>query len=269
MSAFDCPPRDPGGPAPGDLIDRLMLDQLVDGELTDAERRRLLEQLDRTPGAWRLCALAFLEAQCWKEALGQCAPPIAEAVPAALARPLAAPVRRLGRWGSLAALAASVLLAGVLGWMAGSAGWPRSSPSVVPLAGQPGTIVPPAASQEARHRMVETVRWTPPLPGPQGLPDTEAPPSEDDLQTVTVRVPDPSGLVSREIALPVVPAQGVDPAWFRPTPLPPEMCEYLRRQGYEIRQQRALVPAACNDGRCIVMPVDQVEIHYVGNGRFQ
>src|SRR5580704_6508455 len=45
------------------------LDRLVDGELNDTDRRELLLQFEREPEGWRRCALAFLEAQCWKQEL--------------------------------------------------------------------------------------------------------------------------------------------------------------------------------------------------------
>ena len=46
--------------------DERILDKLVDGELTEADRKVLLSALDDEPGAWRRCALAFLEAQTWR-----------------------------------------------------------------------------------------------------------------------------------------------------------------------------------------------------------
>lgn len=46
-------------------IERQTIDSLVDGELSTSKRRAVLEQLEATPGAWRRCALAFLEAQSW------------------------------------------------------------------------------------------------------------------------------------------------------------------------------------------------------------
>ena len=42
-------------------------DLLVDDELSEADRRELLSGLDETPGGWRACALAFLQAQSWKK----------------------------------------------------------------------------------------------------------------------------------------------------------------------------------------------------------
>ena len=49
--------------------DPAALDRLVDGELPDTQRRELLTSLEQQPDGWRQCALAFLEAQSWGEAL--------------------------------------------------------------------------------------------------------------------------------------------------------------------------------------------------------
>lgn len=46
------------------------LDRLVDGELSESDRSELLLQLEHEPEGWRRCALAFLEAQCWKQEFG-------------------------------------------------------------------------------------------------------------------------------------------------------------------------------------------------------
>src|ERR1700759_5013413 len=50
--------------------DDMVFDRLVDGELSTSERRSLLESLDARPDGWRRCALAFLEAQAWRQELG-------------------------------------------------------------------------------------------------------------------------------------------------------------------------------------------------------
>ncbi len=46
--------------------DRLLLDQLVDGELSRWQQKLLLARLEESPDGWRSCALAFLEAQAWQ-----------------------------------------------------------------------------------------------------------------------------------------------------------------------------------------------------------
>ena len=50
-------------------VSQHLLDLLVDGELTDDEERALLAQLEHMPDGWRQCALALLEARCWKRGL--------------------------------------------------------------------------------------------------------------------------------------------------------------------------------------------------------
>src|SRR5262245_40719061 len=55
------------------LNEDILIDRLVDGELTGDERRQLLQSFDKRPEGWRRCALAFLEAQSWREELGQVA----------------------------------------------------------------------------------------------------------------------------------------------------------------------------------------------------
>jgi len=45
-------------------------DLLVDGEMSESQRRELLAGLDDQPDGWRRCALAFLDAQCWRDELG-------------------------------------------------------------------------------------------------------------------------------------------------------------------------------------------------------
>jgi hypothetical protein len=55
------------------FFDPQILDRLVDGELAEAERREVLQTLERQPDGWRQCALAFLEAQSWGDALTELA----------------------------------------------------------------------------------------------------------------------------------------------------------------------------------------------------
>jgi len=57
------------------------LDRLVDGELTSEQRHKLLTQLEdceEKKGAWRRVALAFLESQLFREALGDFSLPPAQ-----------------------------------------------------------------------------------------------------------------------------------------------------------------------------------------------
>ena len=100
-----------GDPALNSLIDRL-----VDGELPDRERSALLRRLETEPDGWRHCALAFLEAQSWREALA----PVTAAAPAELLVRVDQRRQLPKRWhyaARLTGLAASLLLTFVLGWI--------------------------------------------------------------------------------------------------------------------------------------------------------
>jgi hypothetical protein len=99
-------------PGPGD--DRLV-DRLVDGELPDVERRELLLRFENEPDGWRRCALAFLEAQNWRQAFI----PLVASDSARPGRGPDAQARKPRPWhavGRLTGLAAGLAAAFVLGW---------------------------------------------------------------------------------------------------------------------------------------------------------
>src|SRR5262245_28378888 len=52
------------------MDDEIRFDRLVDGQLSGDEYRALLASFDDEPGAWKKCALAFLEAQALASELG-------------------------------------------------------------------------------------------------------------------------------------------------------------------------------------------------------
>jgi hypothetical protein len=94
-------------------VDGRLIDRLVDGELGEGERRQLLLQLESQPDGWRRCALAFLEGQSWRDALGSYAGAAADVS----AKPLKLnPVRRRPLL-RLAGVAAGFAAAFVLGWL--------------------------------------------------------------------------------------------------------------------------------------------------------
>ena len=94
-------------------------DRLVDGELDEQARSELIRSLDREPDGWKRCALAFLEAQVWREA--------ALAIPAENASAWRPPVPRPRPWvRQLFAVAAMVAVAFYAGFV--SRGTGRSEP---------------------------------------------------------------------------------------------------------------------------------------------
>ena len=239
--------------------DEIHFDRLVDGELNENERRELLTRLDAEPSGWRRCALAFLEAQCWKETLRG----VAQDSGAALARTIPLDTRRSpwpGRIGTALAMSASFFLAVWLGsLMFSNRDGQPSSPTGL---GNPTMVAENADLQ----------------------PPTQPIPSNDDLRAKTPRENTPSnpwqivtvsspsnGLApGRSFNVPAVERDKLDEQWMRSLPpaIPNNVLEALTRTGHEIRQHREFVPVPLKDGRQMVMPVDQVEVHYVGNGSY-
>ncbi len=148
--------------------DDARFDRLVDDELSEEERRQLLGRLDDEPGGWRRCALAFLEAQCWRQALGGL-PNVRDSLSAVFqsaakdadetsalqgetpSLPFETPRRAawLGRLKVLSAMAASFLAAMWLGTVAQRAwvGQPR-------IAAGPDTLTTLAENTERPHPFV-------------------------------------------------------------------------------------------------------------------
>jgi anti-sigma factor RsiW len=213
-------------------IDPRQLDMLVDGQLSDETRRELLSRMDVEPGAWRRCALTFLEAQCWRESLGPVARSASE--PAGT-QPATRSRRRVRHWGSGLAVAASFLVAFGLGIVARPM-WQPAASRVEQVAGH--------GRSEADLRGA--------LPG-----------SASPWRMVTLTSPDNP---SEPIRLPAMERKRIDNNWLRsfPNALPSEVLQALERTGHSVHQSRELLPVPLDDGRRLVVPVDQVEVHSVG-----
>ncbi len=227
--------------------DQHVLDLLVDDEL-DAERRReLLGRLDRDPDGWRRCALAFLEAQSWRRAIpalsGGEIDRTATTQPETPRRPLGLNRR------TVLAMAASFLVALALGVTIREI-WNRDIP--------PGRYSTQTASEQA-----EPDRPTDKRPS---VPESSEVP-QDQWRWVEVSVPTSPGSAEGPIRLPAVASDRIDNAWLnaQPAPVPPDVLQAFRRTGHEVRQSRQLLPFRMKDGQQLVVPVDQVEVQYVGN----
>lgn len=221
-----------------------VFDHLVDGELTDAERRELLTALDDEPAGWRRCALAFLEAQCWRADLStlRAEPPVTAGAAQRTAGGRTAWARRLGL--SLA-LAASVAASFVMGL------WTK--PGASPW-GQPGQfarsgVVPDGADQAVAQSSQ-----------PAALPPG--------WRTVKVGLPGGGGQ-REQVDVPVRPAEQVDWDWVanQPSSLTPNMIRALEQQGLRVTRERQVWPIELEDGRQLILPVDQLDLHYVGGTR--
>jgi hypothetical protein len=220
------------------------IDRLVDGGFSPAQLREAVARLDAAPDGWRRCALAFLEAQCWGDALREQGP----ALPAPkLAEPLPpAPPARL-RLVRPALAAAAVLAAFMLGRATGGQADRRDGPPTAPLVAQAAPVEP--AGNDATLDESDAA-----LPGPPPI-----------RQVASLRLP--SGSPDAPGAdIPILAGPGLDPDWLMRQPMPVSDYERaaLERRGYELDQERRLVAMPLDDGRRVVVPVDQVRLRYVG-----
>ncbi|MEN6457484.1 MAG: hypothetical protein ABFC63_01015 [Thermoguttaceae bacterium] len=227
---------------PTNDTDDVRFDRLVDGELSETERRELLAGLDNESGGWRRCALAFLEAQCWRQVLGDMAQPRPEPK---VNRPVV--TRRppwLSRVTTGTAMAASFLVAlWLVSWAS------RQGPV--------GTLHAPG-NNDIAHVSQPMNRAAEDATG-----RSQSSPSSP-WQLVTLSTPDNQG---RSIRLPAIEGNGVDRRWLQnlPPAIPDDVLGALARTGHQVQQRRQLVPISAQDGRRLVVPVDQVEVHYTGN----
>lgn len=205
--------------------DEILIDRLIEGELDDPARRSLLLRLDALPDGWRRLALAFLEAQAWRQSLGKLAAEISVAPASEMPRRRRGPIARA--W--LARAAALLVVFGV-GWRAG-----RSE--------GPGRPQPPSQESLSVARPAEAPRLDPP-------PASEAP------------GPGGTGEVARsEPVGPPIPQSDVEAV----TPWLSEAGrDRLQRQGYEVQRRPAVAAVQLRDGRRAVIPVEDVMVRYVG-----
>jgi hypothetical protein len=230
-------------------IDQHVLDLLVDGELTDEQERALLARLDDLPDGWRRCALALLESRCWQRAAGV----MTHAwhnndhnrQPAA-ARRLGSPWRAQP-WMSALLIAATFVLAFGIGNLFPrrgdrSGGGPLVQPSTSTRPGGPDTALTQIHNAPADPRAGQV----------------EAP---ADRYLGNVRFVNEAG---GEIDVPVYDwnQQAAEELLYRSQPLSPELVRQLKR--HHVRSSRSYLPVRLQDGREVVVPVQEVDIMPVG-----
>lgn len=223
-----------------------LLDRLVDGELSSAEYRQLLAMLDEQPGAWRRCALAFLEAQALggelKVLRGECLEPPAQPatpVPRPLASAGATGARELWRqsWFLGLAMAASFLLALPLGPLLWNLSGGNRSTSI---AENPPTV------PEKPETTAQLVRVsTEPL---------------GNLRLVM-------GGDDRAVDVPIYHADraGELLAGDQAEGLSPEMMQLLSQAGHRVEREQSMLPVDTEDGGRVLVPIDRYQITPVSN----
>jgi hypothetical protein len=267
--------------------EKLRFDLLVDGELDEAQRRDLLAGLDDEPNGWRNCALAFLESQCWKQALSASPRPQAEEVPgtreesphqkaltlslsqrergqlfAPAGTSAAIPIRKRSPWlrrlATGMAMAASFAAAVYLGSLFRSSS--LGSGGGLGIENQLAKVDPQQPVWNQSNPLTNS------NDGLAKMQPREDSPSNP-WRVVTVSSPSNGQSPGQSFNVPAIERDNIDEQWVRSLPpaIPEDVRRALNRTGHEILQRRELVPVPLKDGRQLVMPVDQVEVHYVGN----
>lgn len=222
------------------------VDRLVDGELSDAERRDLLLASDRDPDGWRRIALAFVESQTLRRELTAWAKPLPVA-PSCGIRPPAAGVRR--DWLRVTALLACSLFAFGLGR------WTSSADERIARDTQPPTSKPRTFVNE---------------PSDQNLIANAASDSQRH-ETLRVVFDDDFGGPPQAVDVPVLDESQGDPTDFLngPPAISPEIQRALLRAGRRVHEQRQLWEVQLSDGRRGVVPVSNVLVENAGLDVFQ
>jgi hypothetical protein len=209
--------------------------RLVDGELSEPERRQLLQSLDLSPDGWRRCALAFLEAQFWGQGLKSFVrePAIASQHESDANKVISPPTvhgrQHIYTW---TAIAASLLVAASLAF------WQRNSgPSATDLA---------TNSQSSAQIASE-------------IPDSAPSKPTDDAITFFVR--DETGR-QRPVRIPLMDAELLDREHgmeFQ-TGVPVEVRNRLQDRGYQVQSRRRYAPLMLENGHRMFVPVEDTKI---------
>ncbi len=253
-----------------ETIDTL-IDRIVDGGMMPDELGKAIERLDAAPESWRQCALAFLEAQSWADAFRSMDEPIAEQVPgvrdgtrfmldtAVSPVPATRAVAPHWRLRSAAMAAGIAWIAFSLGWLSHGVRRTRGEPDqkAAPLLAEALKTSEPQANQPAQVDESST----PLQPGSiAGLP-TDRLPTVREVARLRFGTGDEA---SAEI--PIFAGPGITPRWLleQPPPVSEHDRAIWQRQGYELEQQRRLLSIPLADGRRATVPVDHVQVRYVG-----
>ena len=127
-----------------------------------------------------------------------------------------------------------------------------SAPNGQAATGVASSVVPASPAKTALARNAAAAAAT------KGSRPSDATP----WQMVKFNYPSGSDKSPRSFELPAKTSDQVDEAglYNLPSAVSPELLKELKKQGHNVRQHRELVPLELQDGRWLVVPVDQVEI---------
>jgi hypothetical protein len=245
-----------------------VVDQIVDGTLCPGDLRLALACLEREANGWKRCTLAFVEAQCWRDAFRaletpSVSVPLRQADSMRLAQ--ATLNRPRARWWQGAAAAGIVAASFVLGWLSHVTRPSESAGPRLPVSSSPNLA--DGAVHKSPSEPVIPASDDPPRPAsasPRFAADRSPPDPREIVETVAQLQIGPEGSGA---TVPILAGPGINGEWL--TSQPPPLSEYeqvlLHRRGYQVDQTRRLLIGTLDDGRRVSVPVDQVEIRFTGS----
>lgn len=200
------------------------ISRLVDGELPDEHLRNLLKHCEDNPAQWKTVALAFVESQVLAEELSALRSTNDDKVD------VVQPHLKTSwsRWASVFSLAAIGMLAVGFGFGFGF-----------------GKFSMPSHFND-RPQQKRVVDFNPVRSG-----------SRDDSFQFLVSEPDGS---LRQVAVPLVSDPNELGDVGTPSLFPRKLIEQMQRQGREVEHYRQFVPVSLNDGRSVIVPIDNVRV---------
>ena len=236
----------PHSPIPVEEIDRL-----VDGELDEEARSRLLRQID-SQDQWRPLAIAFLEAQALRRAMETlCAERPQQTVP-----PHGEPVVQTHRSDN---------------WFAKTSPrfWRTRAATIALLILIVVSVALLRERWSANRPKGEIVNWTfrPPINSVNPPSFTRNPGDEPLPKSVKFVVNDGLSDLPQMIELPLTDSTDSlsqnwsAEQWQTRSALPSDVREWLDAAGYDIEEQSGLWPVMLPNGRQVVFPVNQVHVN--------
>jgi hypothetical protein len=247
-----------------------LIDQVVDGGLTPEQLRMVIGVLDKAEDGWKRCALAFVEAQTWAEVFrdfdegmpikGSPANPPRVTSPRGTRSPSTVTTAvRSQRWIGDALAAGIAIVAFSLGWLAHGS---RKNEGNEQALKSPAVVMATESPVEAEaHAGNDPHSDSPELDSHSEFPADRIPTLRE-VARLRIGTGDPT---SPEV--PILTGPAIDERWLmeQPPPISGHGLAIWQRQGYQLDQHRRVLAVPLGDGRQAAVPIDQVQLRYVGH----
>jgi hypothetical protein len=237
--------------------EEILLDRLVDGELSEAEYRRLLQALDQRPDGWRDCALAFLESQALRCDLRELRQD-GETIGLTTGR---GQRRWLWTWGGMMTLASAASF--LLTFLLTSYSYRNSDQFIAQPANPAGTA-----------NGVQFDQFVSAESGPEGIRAQSGRGSIDPLDgrwgNYQLVVNDEDGQ-PQKIEMPIFASDDPRAQWMLndQATMPVELMRALRGRGFQVDRQRQWMPVGRTGDAPVLVPMEELRITPVSSRSYQ